>query len=265
MFRNILFIIFSFVFLIFASVFSKSVTLSFGTGTGKLGSEDNRVGIHLENDVAVRGIMFSITDTPDFLKADSIYLTDRTKDFILDYEATKTKDDTLKIILLSFTNEAIDPGVGKILEIRYSVKENANIDQQITLEILKDVQVNALGLGEDETLDVYVNNGNFIITEIQNRGSIPFEYALNQNYPNPFNPSTTIPFSIKKSGVVKLDVINMLGQHVCSIVDEFYQPGHFTAKWMGKNSNGQDVPAGIYFYRLEINGYIKAKPLILLW
>jgi len=92
----------------------------------------------------------------------------------------------------------------------------------------------------------------------------PKEFELGQNYPNPFNPSTTIKFSLPEASYVKLEVFNILGQKVKSLLDEKKNVGIHTVVWNGENQNGEKVSSGIYFYRLETESYRSVKKMVLL-
>jgi hypothetical protein len=81
---------------------------------------------------------------------------------------------------------------------------------------------------------------------------IPTEYFVEQNYPNPFNPSTTIRFGLPVNGHVTLQVFNLLGQRVASLMDEQKLAGNYEVQWQAG-----DVPSGLYFYRIWIRGVTK--------
>lgn len=93
---------------------------------------------------------------------------------------------------------------------------------------------------------------------------IPHDYSLDQNYPNPFNASTVIRFNTKHDGNVRLDVFNILGQRVKTLVDEFRHFGPQAADWDGTDNNGLTVPTGLYFYRLTTSDYSEVKKMLLL-
>jgi len=80
---------------------------------------------------------------------------------------------------------------------------------------------------------------------------LPEEYALNQNFPNPFNPVTYIKFALPQESAVRLNVYNMLGQKVITLIDGHQSAGYFTVQWNGRNNSGRSVASGVYFYRLE--------------
>jgi immune inhibitor A len=75
-------------------------------------------------------------------------------------------------------------------------------------------------------------------------------FALGQNYPNPFNPSTRFDFTLPSAGEVRIEVYNLLGQHVAQILSGTFQAGTHTAAWDGRDEDGRDAPSGIYLYEL---------------
>ncbi len=90
--------------------------------------------------------------------------------------------------------------------------------------------------------------------------SIPTGFTLEQNYPNPFNPSTTIRYALPAAGKVKLQIYNVLGALVETLVDENRQAGQYTITWDASN-----VASGVYFYRLTTdNGLTKIRKMMLL-
>ena len=85
------------------------------------------------------------------------------------------------------------------------------------------------------------------------------DFALSQHYPNPFNPTCTINYSIVKEGNVKLTVYNSIGSKVATIVNEYKQPGNYSAHF-----NGSSLASGIYLYRLESGNYSAIKKFIVM-
>jgi len=90
-------------------------------------------------------------------------------------------------------------------------------------------------------------------------GPVAQEFILSQNHPNPFNPSTTINFSIPKSGEVSLKISNLLGEEVATLVSGNREAGSHTVQW---DATGQ--PSGVYFCRLLTTDFVQTKKLVLL-
>ena len=88
---------------------------------------------------------------------------------------------------------------------------------------------------------------------------IPNTYSLNQNYPNPFNPVTRINFDIPKQGMVSLRVYDVLGREVKTLVNEVKAPGVYSVDF-----NGTELSSGVYFYKLESNGFTDIKKMMLI-
>ncbi|MEW5795749.1 MAG: M6 family metalloprotease domain-containing protein [Candidatus Zixiibacteriota bacterium] len=94
--------------------------------------------------------------------------------------------------------------------------------------------------------------------------TLPGDFRLAQNYPNPFNPSTVIEFELPRTGDARLDVYNLLGQHVRTLVDGPTTAGTSTASWDGTDNSGERVASGIYFYRLVTDGESLTRKMMLL-
>lgn len=83
---------------------------------------------------------------------------------------------------------------------------------------------------------------------------LPVTNTQMTNYPNPFNPSTTISFNLSESGKVKVEIFNIKGQLVKTLMDCTTAPGHYECVWNGKNDTGKRVSTGEYISKLKING-----------
>ena len=95
------------------------------------------------------------------------------------------------------------------------------------------------------------------VTEVK-----PFE--LQPNYPNPFNPHTTIGFALKEASDVRLEIYNILGQKVKTLLSERMQPGEHSTVWDGTDAGNRPLASGIYFYNLSTNQGSTYKKCILL-
>jgi len=93
---------------------------------------------------------------------------------------------------------------------------------------------------------------------------LPKSFELNQNFPNPFNAITQIRFAVPKQSYVKLDIYDILGRKVKSLVNEDLTAGHKQITWNGKNESGDEVASGVYFYRIKTEDFQTTKKMVLL-
>ena len=93
----------------------------------------------------------------------------------------------------------------------------------------------------------------------QDNLNVPKEFQLQQNYPNPFNPTTTIEFALPKKSTVTLQLFDILGREIATLVDAELESGVHKI-----NFDAQDLASGIYFYRIHAEGFLKTKKLMLL-
>jgi len=94
--------------------------------------------------------------------------------------------------------------------------------------------------------------------------TLPEGFTLSQNYPNPFNASTRIEFATPRRSHVAVDVFNVLGERVVTLVDEIIPAGSWGTEWDGRNTNSQTVASGIYFYRVVTDfGQVTRKMVLL--
>ncbi len=91
------------------------------------------------------------------------------------------------------------------------------------------------------------------------RDDVPGIFRLEQNYPNPFNPTTVISYQLPVVSNVKLTIYDILGRKVATLVDEVKPAGLYSVQW-----NAQDMPSGVYFYRIQSGPYVQTKKLILM-
>ena len=95
------------------------------------------------------------------------------------------------------------------------------------------------------------------IEDVTEKG-IPSQFVLEQNYPNPFNPSTTIRYAVEEATPVRLRVFDVGGREVAQLVNETKSPGVYETKFEADN-----LPSGIYLYRLEAGEFSETRSMIL--
>lgn len=118
----------------------------------------------------------------------------------------------------------------------------------------------------NDTLTAHVRAVSSVGSHAKGDGTgVQRDYFLGQCYPNPFNAATTIEFSIRERSHVTLQIYNIAGQRVRTLVDEDRAPGvHADVTWDGRDNDGRPVASGIYFYRLTAQGFTQTKKMILL-
>ena len=93
---------------------------------------------------------------------------------------------------------------------------------------------------------------------------IPPRFFVRQSYPNPFNPSATIVFGLPREGRVTVEICDVAGRNVVTLLDAAEQAGYHTAVWFGRDSGGNQVASGVYFCRVRFDGQADVQKLILL-
>jgi len=109
--------------------------------------------------------------------------------------------------------------------------------------------------------EVYVDIATGVTNE--DHQALPEKYALSQNTPNPFNPETLIHYQLPKQTEVRLEIYNILGELVTTLVDEKQVAGYYTASWNGLDEHGRSVAGGVYLYCLKAGEYVQVRKMSL--
>jgi len=94
---------------------------------------------------------------------------------------------------------------------------------------------------------IYYRRGEILPTRVEENQNEPTTFMLQQNYPNPFNPKTSFEFRVSSLEFITLNVYNIFGQEIATLVNERKEPGTYKAEW-----NAETFPSGLYFYRLVV-------------
>ncbi len=191
----------------------------------------------------VAGIEFHIDYNPATVSVLPPELTDVSKKYRLRYNNDRA--GTMRVVIYNSspwnTQTLIPEGLSEIMRIPALLSTDASDS---------DIKLSNVTLANPDAARIE--------TELPPEPLLPETFALEQNYPNPFNPTTTIAYSIgvdsdgAKTQDVRLDIFNILGQKVKTLVESPKAPGEYVVEWNGKNSNGSTVATGIYLYRLQV-------------
>jgi autotransporter-associated beta strand protein len=159
---------------------------------------------------------------------------------------------------IGFTNAVYGPSVysgnGIVAEFTFTADRDGLFTEDM-IGIVEATVVNRNFMSET----VLANN----LTELS-VDDVPTMFDLTQNFPNPFNPTTSINFSIPEASNVKLEVFDVLGHHVDTLVDAAYTPGSYSVVWDAKDKNGNGVSAGVYFYTINSANHRATKRMMFL-
>jgi hypothetical protein len=131
---------------------------------------------------------------------------------------------------------------------------------ELAITYILDKDAGAISQLEGALVDNYVMYRDTLTYEtgIEEHGNIPASFWLIQNYPNPFNSETTIKFNLQKRGNVKLEIYDILGSRVATVLDENREAGSYAVNW---NANG--MASGVYYYKLTTKDGAISKQMVL--
>jgi len=132
--------------------------------------------------------------------------------------------------------------VNKLTKVMTSISKNETVSLKITEPL--------------SSFDVYVGSTSYL-DEIKSQ-LLPESFTLEQNYPNPFNPTTVIRYSLSESASVRLEVFDILGRKVQTLVNTKQQAGWYTFDF-----NGTNLASGVYLYRLQAGNFVKIQKMTL--
>ena len=180
---------------------------------------------------------------------------------------------------LTVTGSIGEPGEPVLQAYRVYRSTTANARQTGTM-------ISEVGAGASSFVDPLITDGAFFyqVTALYDQGEsdpsneasvainvatettpgVPEAFALAQNYPNPFNPETQIAYTLPAFSHVRLDVFNLMGQRVRTLVDEKQATGVYTVRWDGQTDSGASVATGVYVYRLKTGAFEASRKMVLL-
>jgi len=203
------------------------------------------MSINLENAGTIKGYGFVVNYNPVDYK-----FVDATAGVLLSGGYFLTNDSRPgRLVVANISTDAVEEGVGNAANLRFEwISEEIS---SITID-----NISTMNDGND----VFGAESKVIETPI----AIPIEFGLKQNYPNPFNPSTTIKIELPKTSDVRLEIYNILGQKVKTLVNETMKAGYRKVRWDGRNDYGVRVSSGMYIYIVRAGDFIARHKMVLL-
>jgi hypothetical protein len=143
---------------------------------------------------------------------------------------------------------------------------NLEIGDELTFKYFNSEENEVVAYAEKQEFisDMIVGNGMKPLGLSRIARPAPEEYSLSDAYPNPFNPTTTLSFSVPTEGVVSLNIYDMTGRMVSTLVDGNLEQGYHSITWNGKDSNGHAVSSGMYIYSLNGEGVSITKKMVMM-
>lgn len=162
------------------------------------------------------------------------------------------KLDAIKYWSGSINSSSYDLTVGQVLPDNNQYNFNGKLDE---------IRLYDYALTSDEIKSFYDLETSVNDKENEN---LTLHSQLYQNYPNPFNSQTKIIFQLNKTSVVTIEIYNILGQKIITLLDQVKSPGEYSVNWNGKTQSGLQANSGIYFLRMKAGDYISVKKAALL-
>jgi len=201
------------------------------------------VPVELTNKAELRGFQFTVNYDAALVTAVKVD-GGNDYDFFAPWIDNESGKVTVGIVPDMSMQQPLAAGQRVVAEVAFKVKADVSLE-------LSDVALYGL---KAEVVDARWVNG-----VVKAGAGLPKEFALSQNYPNPFNPTTLIRYNLPVDCQVRLDVYNVLGQRVATLVDGQQKAGYKVATW-----NAQDIASGVYLYKLTAGDFTSIRKMVLL-
>lgn len=216
--------------------------------------------VHLDNTETVGTLQFTIVDLPSSMMVTNVTPVGRFDDGIVDGSSEEMEDGTYYFLGYDFSS-GIEAGSGPILEIEVEFDNNLTNSSIIMFMI----NFAAGDAGANPLTTVFHGFAQFTgYLALDGDVSLPGEFALHQNYPNPFNPSTVITYDLATDSNVRLDIFDIMGRNVKTLVNEKQIGGRHIVSWDANDQFGQAVSAGVYLTRLHTGNKVFTQKMILM-
>lgn len=227
-----------------------------------------RVSVHLTNTVTIAGFTLRLVYNPfTFIPASPLYSKPPRSQQMNIFQGGSPSPGVITFIASrSFSSSGIiSPGTGSIVDFFFDIDPLAfGGFEEIKLENDPDPPVYDNSMSDTSGLILYVpilQSASVYIAGVVPADNLPF--TLKQNFPNPFNRQTNFEFFLFEDGEVILEIFDIAGKKMKTVLKQGMAVGEHKAFWDATDSRGEPVPAGVYFYRLKLNGKNQAKKMLL--
>ena len=216
----------------------------------------SEVAIEADMPVDIAGVELDISYNPGTISMLKPILTDANSSFKI--YSTDNGSGKMKVLIHSQhpwnASELLPEGLADIVKLPFVSRAPFSADDDRQVRVTRAVMTTGDAQG-------------VAVKGVTPDPVLPDHFELYQNRPNPFNPTTTIEFYIDGSAGaenVKLEVFNIIGQTVKTLINGSLQPGQHSVVWDGTNESGQMTASGVYLYRLKVGDADKTKKMVLL-
>ncbi|KAA3609277.1 MAG: T9SS C-terminal target domain-containing protein [Calditrichaeota bacterium] len=135
---------------------------------------------------------------------------------------------------------------------------------KIAADAVVNVDKNTVTLTSSEINTYYALRASETTTAVQTSDIAPASFKLLANYPNPFNPETTVAFELAERSPVRLEIYNLLGQHLATLINEVRDAGSYQMIWNGRDAQNRQLSSGIYLLKMQVNTQSTVRRMTLL-
>ena len=145
--------------------------------------------------------------------------------------------------------------------------ENSQLYIRITLPESNGQSMPPSGSMSSDEINIiaqWIDEGALQVLSNQLGNEIPNSFALDQNYPNPFNPTTNIQYSLQKESYVTVNIYDVVGKQIKTLVNRKQDMGDYSLQWNATNNYGEPISAGMYIYTIRAGKFHSSKKMVLL-
>ena len=202
--------------------------------------------LDLAYDGFVRGIQFDLSADMSSLLFGSPLLNELQEGVMINSHTLE--DGSTRVLAVNMNGGLLSFSADGFITVPVTI--NAGRGERVKVDI-SGVQL----IGQDgQNIPVHAKGDGSVALEL-----IPMQYVLYQNFPNPFNPATTISYQLSKVSNVQLEIYNVLGQKIATIVHEKQPAGYYKYSW-----NAAQFANGVYFYRIQAGKFVQVRKMILM-